>query len=160
MVETQPSPPKHPVAKVSVEATTHMGGIFESNRAAPVYRNRLTEIQMFENNGSTGVQKSNASVRTRELLSAKAETGATPGHTTAIQVASDVHVSQFGHVRAALCDQISAGFHVGAKFDGNHLLIVRSIDPWFESQQKIDSFIVPSKEHRKKQQNNNTSIIK
>ena len=73
VVETQPSPPKHPVAKVSVEATTHMGGIFESNQAAPVYRNRLTEIQMFENNGSTGVQKSNAIVLTGKVLSAKAQ---------------------------------------------------------------------------------------
>lgn len=106
---------------ISIEATTHVGRIFESNQASPVYNNRLPGFQMFENNGSTGVQKGNAVVLTRQLLSAKAQTSATTGCKATIKVASDIDLTEFGHVGTGLCDQTAARAHMGTKFDGNNL---------------------------------------
>lgn len=114
--------------EVAVEATSHPGGVFESNQTSFVYRNRLAGIQVFENNGSTGIQKSNAVVPPSQLLSAIAQTCTTASSRAAIIVASDIHITQFGHVGSRLCDHTTARAHVGTKFDGDNLWILERIE--------------------------------
>ena len=112
-------------AKATIKGATKLGGIFKANQAPGIDRYRLAVLEVLEDEGSTRVQKGHTTLRPLDLLSAASQTGTAPTYTAAIEIASNVDVAQFGHVRTGLQNHVSSGCHMCAEFDGNHLWIIQ-----------------------------------